>query len=258
VAVLDDLEFFRYRRDGRIARITIDRPQVLNAFHYAAVRELGGIARAVEADSEIRIVAIAGAGRAFSTGMDLKELPNGMSDRAFHAAWEAALRRLETMDKLVVALIHGYAIGGGLQLALACDIRASTRSAGFSLPAVREGLIPGLGTLRLARYIGLGRAKRMALLGTRIYGEEAERIGLVDHLVSEDTAAEEFEAILGQYLRTCSVGGRLCKQALVRAFDMGYDEFLRYYLELQDRAMASGDHREAMIALAEVREPVWG
>jgi enoyl-CoA hydratase/carnithine racemase len=256
-AMFDDLEFFRYRRDGRIARIVFNRPNVLNAVHSPAVRELARLVRAVEADPETRVVAISGAGRAFSTGMDLKELPNGLGDRSFHAAWEGALRGFETMDKIVVALIHGYAIGGGLQLALACDIRVATRSAGFSLPAVREGLIPGLGTLRLARFIGLGRAKRMALLGTRIYGEEAERIGLVDHLVNEDTASEEYEVILRQYLRACSTGARLSKRALITAYDMGYDDFLRYYLDLQDEATASPDHREALAALQELREPVW-
>ncbi len=255
--MFEDLEYFRYRREGRIGRIVIHRPQVLNSFHYPAVRELARLAHAVEKDTELRLVAISGSGRAFSTGMDLKELPNGMADRSFHSIWEGALRRFETMDKIVVAFIHGYAIGGGLQLALACDIRVATRSAGFSLPAVREGLIPGLGTLRLARFIGLGRAKRMALLGTRIYGEEAERIGLVDHLVNEDTAPEEYEAILRQYLRGCSTGARLSKSALVHAYDMPYEDFLKYYLDLQDRAVASPDHREALEALSQAREPVW-
>lgn len=253
----DDLRYFRYRKEGKIARIVINRPDVLNAFHYPAVREFERLADLVADDPDTRLIAIVGEGRAFSTGMDLKELPKGKVDLGYHEKWERALRRLETMDKIVLCLIHGYAIGGGLQLALACDIRVSTRSAGMSLPAVNECLIPGLGTFRLARYIGLGRAKRMTLLGSRLTGGEAERIGLVDHLVGEDTAPEEFERLVQQYLATCSTAGRLSKQALVTCFDMGFDQFFQHYLALQDRAMASEDYREALLALTEKRDPVW-
>ena len=249
--------FFRYVTDRKIARVTIDRPALLNAFHDPAVREFERLAQLVAEDSETRIVAIVGEGRAFSSGMDLKELPKGEVDLGYHQHWERALRLFETMDKIVLCLIHGYAIGGGLQLALASDIRVATRTAGLSLPAVRECLVPGLGTLRLARYIGLGRAKSMTFLGSRISGEEAERIGLVDHLVGEDTAFDEFEGLVQQYLAACSTACRLSKQALVNCFDLAFDPFLENYLKLQKSAMASTDYHEALAALAEQRNPVW-
>ena len=252
-----DFEFFGYRKHGKIARVTINRPHVLNAVHFPAARELEHLADHVAADTDTRIVAITGAGRAFSTGMDLKELPKGEVDIGYHEHWERALRRFETMDKIVLCLLHGYAIGGGLQLALACDIRVGTRSVDMSLPAVTECLIPGLGTFRLARYIGLGRAKRMTLLGSRIYGEEAERIGLLDHLVDEPTMEEEFEGLIQQYLETCSTACRLSKQALVACFDLGFDQFFDYYLDLQNKAMNSSDYREALAALKADRRPVW-
>ena len=250
-------EFFRYEKAGKIGRVTINRPHVLNAVHYPAAREFETLADLVASDDETRIVAITGAGRAFSTGMDLKELPSGEIDIGYCKIWERALRRFETMDKIVLCLLHGYAIGGGLQLALACDIRVGTRSVGLSLPAITEGLIPGLGTFRLARYIGLGRAKRLTLLGSRINGVEAERIGLLDHLVDEATMEEEFEGLIHQYLATCSVACRLSKQALVNCFDMGFDRFFDYYVDIQDKAMASDDYHEALTALAEKRPPVW-
>ena len=252
-----DIAFFRYIKDGKIGRVTINRPDVLNAFHYPAVREFERLADLVASEPDTRVVTIVGEGRAFSSGMDLKELPKGEVDIGYHEKWERTLRRFETMDKIVLCLIHGYAIGGGLQLALACDIRVSTRSAGFSLPAVTECLIPGLGTLRLARYIGLGRAKRMTLLGNRIHGEEAERIGLLDHLVDEPTMEEEFEGLIQQYLETCSTACRLSKQALVACFDLGFDQFFDYYLDLQNKAMNSADYREALAALKAGRRPVW-
>ncbi len=252
-----DFTFFRYRKDGEIGRLTLNRPDVLNAFHYPAVREFERLVELVADDPDTRLVAIVGEGRAFSTGMDLKELPKGEVDIGYHEKWERTLRRFETMDKIVLCLLHGYAIGGGLQLALACDIRIGTRTVGISLPAVTECLVPGLGTLRLARYIGLGRAKRMTLLGSRIQGEEAERIGLVDHLVGEDTALEEFEELIQRYLTTCSTACRLSKRALINCFDLGFDRFFDYYLDLQAKAMASDDYQEALTALAEDRVPVW-
>lgn len=255
--ITHDLDFFRYRKDGKIGRLTHNRPDVLNAFHYPAVREFERLVELVADDPDTRLVAIVGEGRAFSTGMDLKELPKGEVDIGYHEKWERTLRLFETMDKIVLCLLHGYAIGGGLQLALACDIRIGTRTVGISLPAVTECLVPGLGTLRLARYIGLGRAKRMTLLGSRIQGEEAERIGLVDHLVGEDTALEEFEELIQRYLTTCSTACRLSKQALVTCFDMEFDQFLDHYLEIQGKAMASDDYKEALTALTENRVPVW-
>ena len=137
-----DFTFFRYRKEGKIAYVTINRPDVLNAFHYPAVRELKRLADLVADDPDMRIVAITGEGRAFSTGMDLKELPKGEVDIGYHDKWERALRRFETMDKIVLCLIHGYAIGGGLQLALACDIRASTRSGRYRRLYTGLGIAP--------------------------------------------------------------------------------------------------------------------
>ena len=142
--------------------------------------------------------------RAFSTGIDLKDLAAGDLDQSYFDIWDRALRVFETMDKLVLCLIHGYALGGGLQLALASDIRVCTPSAKLGLPAIKEGLIPGLGTFRLARYIGLGRAKQLIIRGNMIDGAEAERIGLVDHLVGEDTYESEFAVWVEEYAKTNS------------------------------------------------------
>jgi enoyl-CoA hydratase/carnithine racemase len=203
------------------------------------------------------MVTIQGADRAFCTGIDLKELSAGEIDHGYHSVFERALRRFETMDKLVLCLIHGYALGGGLQLALACDIRVCTPSAEIGLPAINESLIPGLATMRLARYIGMGRAKRMTILGNNVDGEEAHRIGLVDHLVDEERPREEFEQWAEQYMDANSAGSRLSKQAMVGAFDLDYETFLDRYLELQAEAHDSRDFEEAMTAYREDREPEW-
>ena len=254
-----EFENLYYERDGKVARVVLNRPRLLNAMNYPAVCDLDAVSQRLEDDPDIRVVTIEGAGRAFCTGIDLKDLSAGKIDMSYHTPWERALRRFETMEAIVICLIHGYALGGGLQLALASDIRVATPSARLGLPAIKEGLIPGLGTLRLARYIGLGRAKRLILSGDLIDGEEALRIGLVDHLVSEDEEkrAEEFREIVHKYLEVNSEGCRLSKLATYACFDLGFEEFFERYLKLQDRAMSSEDFREAMAAYREDRRPVW-
>ena len=244
--------------DGRLVRLELVRPQRLNAVAMTGAREMLDAARRIAADEDARMVAITGSGRAFSTGIDLKDLAAGLIDQSYFDLWDSALRVFETMDKLVLCLIHGYAIGGGLQLALACDIRVCTPSAKLGLPAIKEGLIPGLGTFRLARYIGLGRARSLIIRGNLIDGTEAERIGLVDHLVGEDTAFEEFEDWLAEYAATNSAGCRASKQMLLDCFDLGWEAFFRRYLALQNEAVAAPDFAEAMDAYRAGRDPRWG
>jgi enoyl-CoA hydratase/carnithine racemase len=243
--------------DGVRARITLNRPERLNAAAMIGARELDALSQVIERDSALRLVTLVGAGRAFSTGIDLKELAAGKIDNSYFDLWDRALRRFETMDKLVLCLIHGYAIGGGLQLALAADIRVCTTSAKLGLPAIKEGLIPGLGTFRLARYIGLGRAKRLIILGEMIDGREAERIGLVDHLVDDEAASERFEEIVASYAAVNSEGCRLSKAMLVECFDRDFESFFALYKARQKRATASPDFEEAMTAYREKRDPTW-
>ena len=252
-----EFEHLTVEKDGRIARLHLDRPDRLNAVHYPAVRDLDAVSQLLADDDEVRLVTIQGNGRAFCSGIDLEELAAGDIDMSYHPPWERALRRFETMDKLVLCLVHGYALGGGLQLALASDIRVCTPSAELGLPAIKEGLIPGLGTWRLARYVGMGRAKKMVILGNRIDGEEARHIGLVDHVVEEDGMREAFEEYVEEYSAVNSEGCRRSKEALLACFDLDYESFLERYLELQTEAMNSEDFEEAMVAYEEDREPEW-
>ena len=252
-----DYETMTLTRDDRLVRLEFTRPERLNAFATAGTRELLDVARRIADDETVRMVAITGTGRAFTTGMDLKDLSAGLIDPSYFDMWDRALRVFETMDKLVLCLIHGYAIGGGLQLALACDIRVCTRSAQLGLPAIKEGLIPGLGTFRLARYVGLGRAKSLIIRGNMIDGIEAERIGMVDHLVGDDTASEEFEALLAEYAASNSTGCRASKQMLLECFDLGWDAFFQKYLAMQNQATAAPDFAEAMEAYRAGRDPRW-
>lgn len=254
---MPELKTMSWTKDGPIARVTLGRPEVLNAMNNQATRDLNTVADQIAQDEEVRIVAISGAGRAFCTGIDLKELAAGKIDITYHDRWEGALRKFETMAPVVLCLIHGYALGGGLQLALACDIRVATPTAQLGLPAIRESLIPGLGTWRLPRYIGMGRAKQLILSGDSIGGAEAQRIGLVDHLVGEDAYRDEFESYVQKYLRSCSMGSRLAKLVTGRAFDLDYEAFYSEYIKRQALAMTSYDFHEAEAAYREKRDPRW-
>jgi enoyl-CoA hydratase/carnithine racemase len=151
--------------------------------------------------------------------------------------------------------MQGYALGGGLQLALAADIRIATWNCQLGLPAIKEGIVPGLGTFRLPRYIGLGRAKWMVLSGKNIDGRRAYEFGMVDHLVNSESFDDEVNALVEEYSRVCSNGTLQSKMLLNMSFDMPHGQFFEEYLRRQRIALASPDHQEAMAAYRSGREP---
>ena len=250
-----DLKTMLYENDGDLIRLTLNRPQALNAVNYRGTLELHEAAQAIHDDPTAGAVIIRGAGRAFCSGIDLKELAAGETPQAYFYHWDQALRLLELSDKLVLCAIQGYALGGGLQLPLACDIRVAASDAQMGLPAAKEGFIPGLGTYRLPRYIGLGRAKRMALSGENVDGNEALRIGLVDYIVDPADFDAEVEALVQRYLAISSEGARQTKLMLSVFQDYTHGQFFEEYLRRQAIAMASPDHHEALAAAREGREP---
>ena len=250
-----NFETMLYESDGDLIRLTLNRPHALNAVDYRGTLELHRAAQAIHDDVTARAVIIRGAGRAFCAGIDLKELAAGETPQAYFYHWDRALRLLELSDKLVLCAIQGYALGGGLQLPLACDIRIATADAQLGLPAAKEGFIPGLGTYRLPRYIGLGRAKRMALSGENVDGNEALRIGLVDYVVDTVNFDAEVEALVRRYLTISSEGARQTKLMLSAFQEYTHGQFFDEYLRRQAIAMASPDHPEALAAVREGREP---
>ncbi|HWP49343.1 MAG TPA: enoyl-CoA hydratase/isomerase family protein [Candidatus Limnocylindrales bacterium] len=244
-----------YEKKQRVARITLNRPEILNAANHQWIEDLHTVVNVVASDGELRIVVITGAGRAFCTGIDLKDLSTGKIALSFHNLWERTMRILETMDKIVIAGINGYCLGGGLQLALACDIRVASQTAILGLPAVKECLIPGLATYRLPRFVGMGRAKRLILTGENITALEAEAIGLVDWVVPPEEFEEKLQAIIQKFLKFATKAARLAKILTSQAFDLSYSEFLEKYFEFQKIASESEEHQEAMRAYREKREP---
>ena len=252
-----ELETMKYEADGDLIRLTLDRPEVLNAVNYQSTLDLRQAAQAIHDDPHARAVLVRGNGRAFCTGIDLKELAAEQTPQDYFYQWDQALRLLELADKLIICAIQGFALGGGLQLPLACDIRIATEDAVLGLPAAKEGFIPGLGTYRLPRYIGLGRAKRMALSGENVDGLEALRIGLVDYAVKPQDFDREVESLTQRYLAISSEGARQTKLMLSAYQDLPHGRFFEEYLHRQSIAIASPDHDEAMNAFREKRDPVY-
>ena len=240
-----------------VARLTLDRPHALNAMDYAAVLELERAAEHLRDDTRARVVLVKGAGRAFCTGIDLKELSAGQTPVAYYEVWDRALRMFERMEKFVLCAMHGYSLGGGLQLGLACDLRIVTADCVLGLPAIQESIIPGLAGLRLPRYVGLGRAKQMILSGEPVDGARAYEIGLADHVVGAETFEAEVEELVEQYLRACSEGARQSKALLAVAPDLTWEEAYAEYLRRQAIALESDDHAEAKAAYLEKRDPQW-
>jgi enoyl-CoA hydratase len=245
------LETMFITHDGPIATLHLNRTERLNAFGNQGTIDLNRAADKLAADDAVRIVIITGEGRAFSTGIDLKQLAAGEIDMTYHHRWEAALRTFELMHKVVISAINGYCIGGGLQLTLACDIRLAAQSAQFGLPAIKEGLIPGMGVWRLPRFVGMGRAKQLILSGDMIDARTALAIGMVDQVVEDSALLDTARHTAERFLQSPWSSVLLSKQMTNRAFDLPFDAFLDEYFAAQTDAMRSDDHFAAMRAYRE-------
>lgn len=246
-----------YETHDSVATVLFNRPERLNAQSYPSKWDLKSALVHAAEDEAVRVVVFRGVGRAFCSGIDLKELSSRNIDERNFDLWEDCLQIIESMDKIAVALIHGYAFGSGVQLAIACDLRISTPTTQFGLPAGREGLLPGLSVWRLAKFVGMGRAKELALLGDPISGAEALRIGLVSKLVPDENREEEFSSWVAKIAALSSQGVRATKRAMNELATMDYASALAAYMDYQRKGLASDDFAEAMSAYRENRAPQW-
>jgi enoyl-CoA hydratase/carnithine racemase len=246
---------------GVICEVVLDRPEAMNALSTVMAARLAQVCAEITADRQVRAVVLAAAGeRAFSVGADLKERA-AMSDAELIAqrpVFRAAFGAVLGLPQPVIAAVHGYALGGGCELALSCDLIVADETAVFGLPETTVGLVPGGGGTQLTlRRLGHGRAMDLVLTGRQIGAAEAERIGLADRLVAAGTASE---CALGLALR---IGGNspVAVRAAKQAIRLGSGVSLQTGLEVEDAAWRtaalSADRREGIAAFAEKRTPVW-
>ena len=238
----------------RVATITLNRPDVLNAIDLTLSAELAEAAEAAAKDDAVWVVAVRGAGRAFSSGMDRKALSAGAIGEPFYRNWVRALNVLEDMDKLSVAVLHGYSIGGGLQLAVACDVRLAADDAVIGLGATQHGLIPDGSILRLARLVGLGRAKELTLLNDHITPQAALAMGLVNWVVPAADLEGELAAIAGKAQRASRTATGHAKRLLHASFHTDPRAMIEDVMRAQAACMASWEVEEANRAWDEKRE----
>jgi len=234
------------RLDGPVARITLNRPEVLNAGDPGWVAELNDAVAQVGARADLRVAVITGAGRAFSTGVDLKSLARGQMTLAHFVAWEDAMTAIERMPLPFIAAINGHCLGGGLQLALVCDYRLASADASIGLPAVKEGLIPSMALYRLPRLIGAARARELILTGDPITAARAEHYGLVDQVVPAADFSRAVDECTERFLALPATSVRVSKRLMARAFDLEFDAFRREMEAGLRDCLASPEHRAAM------------
>jgi enoyl-CoA hydratase/carnithine racemase len=248
------------RQDG-VCRITIDRPHARNALDLAARRALADALDAAERDGT-RVVVLAGSGgRAFSSGMDLKEMAAGAASGAAFGVGDEQLLGFTQLRRCripVVAAIDGACVAGGFELALLCDIRLATRASTFALPEARRGVIPGPGLLDLAHALPLGEARRLQLTGGAMGAERAYQLGRVQVLADDRASLERAVDELVSEIVACAPGAvRAIKEVASAAVEGSSGEAARLLAAAQDRIARSADAIEGPRAFAERRPPRW-
>jgi len=242
-----------------VARVTVNRPDKLNALNGTVIRELGLVADQVASDDTIFGMILTGAGpKAFVAGADIREIASqGPLDGAERArVGQAVFRKIETLGKPVIAAVNGFALGGGCELAMCCHLRVAGDSARFGQPEVKLGITPGYGaTVRLPRLVGRGRALELLLTGAMIDATEAWRIGLVNRVVPDDRLAAESEALLRQILANGPLAVRACLALVERAFDLPLDDALAQEAAQFGLLSASPELREGTAAFLARRAP---
>ena len=267
-------ESIEFERDGAVGRLRLNRPDRLNSFTIAMWREMAALGRELRDDAELRAVIVTGNGRAFSSGIDTTVFTSGGADATFdgddagtrHAdpTVDGILRTQEAFSWLAdaryptIAAVQGYALGAGLQLALACDIRVFARGTQVGLLEHKYGILPDLGgTQRLPRVVGASKAKELIWTAARIDAEESYRIGLCDRLVDEAALDEEVTTLAAVIAAQPPLAVHGAKRAVDAADQLPVAEGLVFEAERQRECLRSEDMREAITALAEKRTPVY-
>ena len=254
-----------YEVKNQIAWLTFNRPESMNAINRQMARDIIEACRQAEEDSNIRIAIFTGAGeRAFSAGMDLKERaetafsPIERRNQKLTQTIHTQSRAIAAMTKPTIAAIRGYCVGGGLEMALACDLRVAAEDAKLGLTEVLRGLIPGAGgTQRLPRAIGVTKALELCLTGDTVSGSEAQKLGLVNTAVPGKELLQAAEDLANRILKGAPMSVAFIKEAIKKGIELPLEEGLRLEADLSALIGITEDSKEGPRAFAEKRAPVW-
>ncbi len=247
--------------DGRIAVLTINRPKFLNALNRATLQDIGDALTQIEQDRSADVLIITGAGsKSFVAGADIAEMKDMTQEEARTFAWagQNLFKRLQTTTMPVIAAVNGFALGGGCELAMACDIILASEKARFGQPEVNLGIIPGFGgTQRMARLLGPQWAKYLCMSGEMIGAEEALRIGLVARVYPPETLMEAAKKLAATIAGKGLIAVGLVKQAINEGLDVPLDKGLAIEVEKFVEGFGTEDRKEGMAAFLEKRKPVF-
>ncbi len=255
-------EVIIYQKAKGLATITLNRPEVLNALDMETFSQLEAVVEDLQKDPRVRIVLITGTGRAFCSGIDItflntiREMNSSQFRSWLRRVQEKIFKNLVSLEKPVIAKINGLALGAGLELALACDIRIASEEAKFGLPEVNFGVIPDLGGIqRLPRLIGIGKAKELILTARTLGAKEAEEIGLVNKVFTPDRLEEETKKLIDDLMKKPPLTLGLAKLMIDKAIEVDLNSSLEEVIYIQNLCLQSEDHQEATSAFLEKRPP---
>ena len=250
-----DAQFIRTETRDRVGLITLHRPQALNALNDELMDELGAALLALDADDGIGAIVVTGSPKAFAAGADIAAMKD-LSFRDVHRG-DYITRNWETIRRVrkpVIAAVAGYALGGGNELAMACDIIIAADNAKFGQPEIKLGIIPGAGgTQRLPRAVGKAKAMDLVLTGRMMDAQEAERAGLVSRVVAAEKVVEEALAMAGVIASYSLASVMMAKESIVRAYEMPLSEGILFERRLFHALFATEDQKEGMAAFLEKR-----
>jgi enoyl-CoA hydratase len=246
------------KADG-IGIVTVNRPKALNALNAATVKELDQMADQLAKDDEVQVVIITGGGeKAFVAGADITEMRpmSAIAGRTWAKLAQAVFNKIENLPKPVIAAVNGFALGGGNELAMACDIRIASEKAKFGQPEVSLGIPPGFaGTQRLPRLVGKGRAKELLFTGDMIDAAEAYRIGLANKVVAPEELMDAAKAMAKKIMSRAPLAVQICKSAVNEGLDVDLESGVAYEAEVFGLCFATDDQKEGMAAFVEKRKP---
>ena len=238
-------------KQENICTVKINNPEALNALNSTILKELDATCAEIKEDNSIDVVILTGEGRSFVAGADISQMceMNAIEGKAFGELGASVFRKIELLDKVVIAAVNGFALGGGCELAMACDIRVASVKAKFGQPEVGLGITPGFsGTQRLARVVGIGKAKELIYTADVIVAEEAYRIGLVNKVVAPEVLMDECMAMAKKIASKAPLAVRYAKEAINRGIETDIDTGISIEADLFGLCFSTEDQKEGMQA----------